>query len=112
MYPAFKATAFGNRIWPTLFAACRIGPNANSNAICFATVRPCDGVKSKARFPEPCFLGSSGQLRAHDLMPSPDTAKGFDTDQAFMLVEVVGKEFHFQTISRAGNTVDQGQFDV
>jgi hypothetical protein len=57
-------------------------------------------------------LGNSGQLRPHDLMPSPDTAKGFDTDQAFMLVEVVGKEFHFQTISRAGHTVDQGQFEV
>ena len=57
-------------------------------------------------------LGNSGQLRPHDLMPSPETAKGFDTDQAFMLVEIAGKEFHFQTISRADRTVDRGQFDV
>jgi hypothetical protein len=57
-------------------------------------------------------LGNSGQLRTHDLMPSPDTAKGFDTDQAFMLVEVADKAFHFQTISRANNTVDQGQFEL
>jgi len=57
-------------------------------------------------------LGNSGQLRPHDLMPSPETAKGFDTDQAFLLAEVAGKEFHFQTISRAGRTVDQGQFEV
>src|SRR5437773_467261 len=26
-------------------------------------------------------LGNSGQLRFHNLMPSPDTAKGFDTDR-------------------------------
>jgi hypothetical protein len=57
-------------------------------------------------------LGNSGQLRTHDLMPSPDTAKGFDTDQAFMLVEVADKAFHFQTISRANDTVDQGQFEL
>jgi hypothetical protein len=48
----------------------------------------------------------------HDLMPSPDTAKGFDTDQAFMLVEIAEKDFYFQTISRANQTVDQGQFEV
>ncbi len=53
-------------------------------------------------------VGSSGQLRMHDLAPSPQTAKGFDTDQAFMLVEIVGDEFNFQTISRAGDTVDSG----
>jgi len=57
-------------------------------------------------------LGNSGQLRPHDLMPSPDTAKGFDTDQAFMLVEIADKSFHFQTISRTNQTVDQGQFEA
>jgi 3',5'-cyclic AMP phosphodiesterase CpdA len=57
-------------------------------------------------------LGNSGQLRPHDLKPSPDTAKGFDTDQAFMLVEVVDKAFHFQTISRVDQTVDWGQFEA
>ena len=29
------------------------------------------------------------------------TAKGFDTDQSFMLVEIDGDVLHFQTISRA-----------
>jgi phosphodiesterase/alkaline phosphatase D-like protein len=57
-------------------------------------------------------LGNSGQLRVHDLMPSPDTAKGFDTDQAFMLVEIADKEFHFQTVSRTNQTVDQGKFEA
>ena len=53
-------------------------------------------------------LGNSGQLRAHDLQPSPEIDKGFDTDQSFMLVEVAGEELYFQTISRAGVTVDSG----
>jgi hypothetical protein len=53
-------------------------------------------------------LGNSGQLRAHDLAPSPETAKGLDTDQAFMLAEIAGDELFFQTISRTGATVDSG----
>src|SRR6266446_2933072 len=53
-------------------------------------------------------LGNAGELRFHDLRPSPDTAKGFDTDRTFMLVEIAGDEFYFQTISRSGETVDSG----
>lgn len=53
-------------------------------------------------------LGNSGQLRAHDLRPSPETAKGFDTDRSFMLMEISGDELDFQTFSRAGETVDSG----
>jgi predicted MPP superfamily phosphohydrolase len=52
--------------------------------------------------------GSGGELRRHDLRPSPDTAKGFDEDQSFMLIEIDGNDFHFQTISRLGKTVDSG----
>jgi 3',5'-cyclic AMP phosphodiesterase CpdA len=51
-------------------------------------------------------MGNAGQLRPHDLKPAADIAKGFDTDQAFMLVEISGEEFYFQTISRTGKTVD------
>jgi Calcineurin-like phosphoesterase len=53
-------------------------------------------------------LGNSGELRYHDLQPSPDTIKGFDTDRTFMLVEIAGDNFNFQTISRTGDTVDSG----
>ena len=53
-------------------------------------------------------LGNAGELRFHDLRPSPDTAKGFDTDRAFMLVEIAGDELYFQAISRSGETVDSG----
>jgi len=52
--------------------------------------------------------GSSGQLRRGDARGAAFTAKSFDEDCAFMLVEVTGDELFFQTISRAGNTVDSG----
>jgi predicted phosphodiesterase len=53
-------------------------------------------------------LGNTGQLRLHDLRPTADTAKGFDTDRAFMLVDIVADDFYFQTISRTGQSVDSG----
>ena len=52
--------------------------------------------------------GSSGELRPHNLKPSPQTIKGFDTDQAFMLIEIAGDELRFQAISRTGQVVDSG----
>jgi len=53
-------------------------------------------------------LGSSGQLRLHDLKSSVDTVKGFDTDRTFGMVEIAGDQLHFQIVSRAGDTVDSG----
>lgn len=53
-------------------------------------------------------LGNAGELRYHDLRPSPDTIKGFDTDRDFMLMEIAGDDLNFQTISRTGETVDAG----
>jgi len=53
-------------------------------------------------------LGNSGELRPHDLSPSPDTAKGFDTDQAFGMAEVTDDALYFQIVSRGGETVDSG----
>jgi hypothetical protein len=52
--------------------------------------------------------GSSGELRAGDLKQSTITAKGYDSDNAFMLVEFAGSEMNFQTISRMGQSVDSG----
>ncbi|WP_051669586.1 metallophosphoesterase [Bryobacter aggregatus] len=57
-------------------------------------------------------VGNSGQLRRGNIRPGPNLAKGFDTDQAFLIAEVVGKEFYFQTISRSGNTVDSGMIPL
>jgi len=52
--------------------------------------------------------GAGGQLRKGDSHPSPMMAKVFDQDQSFMLVEIGGDQLSFQTISRAGATVDSG----
>ena len=56
-------------------------------------------------------VGNSGELRAHDLRPSPNTAQGFDTDRTFMLVEIDGDQLYFQAISRAGATIDSGTLE-
>ena len=52
--------------------------------------------------------GSSGELRAGNLRPSAQMIKGFDTDRAFLLIEIAGNELHFQAISRTGQVVDSG----
>jgi hypothetical protein len=52
--------------------------------------------------------GASGQLRKGDARPSAMTAKAFDQDMSFMLVEIAGNQMSFETISRAGTTVDSG----
>ena len=52
--------------------------------------------------------GASGQLRAGNLAPSPITAKGFDTDRSFMMMEFAGDDLYFQTVSRLGVAVDSG----
>jgi 3',5'-cyclic AMP phosphodiesterase CpdA len=57
-------------------------------------------------------LGNSGELRAHGLKTTADTAKGFDTDRTFELVEIAGDQLYFQTVSRTGETVDSGMIEV
>jgi hypothetical protein len=36
------------------------------------------------------------------------TAKGFDSDYHFMIVEIAGDDLYFQAISRTGLTIDSG----
>jgi len=52
--------------------------------------------------------GAAGKLRRGNLAQSELTAKGFDQDYSFMLVEIVEDEMHFQTIAVSGKTVDHG----
>jgi hypothetical protein len=52
--------------------------------------------------------GGSAKLRAGDIRVGPLTAKAFDTDRSFMLVEIDGDALHFQTVSRAGRVIDSG----
>jgi hypothetical protein len=54
-------------------------------------------------------VGSGGKLRKGDLeRDSGITAKGFDTDLAFMAAEITGDTMAFKVISRTGQTVDGG----
>jgi predicted MPP superfamily phosphohydrolase len=53
--------------------------------------------------------GSGGQLRPGNIDKVSDyTAKGFDTDRAFMVVEIAGDTLSFNAISRLGEIVDSG----
>jgi hypothetical protein len=53
--------------------------------------------------------GGSAKLRSGDILSTEFTAKGFDSEQSFMLVEIDGDVMHFQTISRRGKRVDSGE---
>ena len=54
--------------------------------------------------------GGSAKLRSGDIIGASQlTAKGFDTEQSFMLVEIDGDVLRFQTISRSGKRVDSGE---
>jgi 3',5'-cyclic AMP phosphodiesterase CpdA len=52
--------------------------------------------------------GGAAKLRKGDIKRSPLTARGFDRDYHFMLVEIAGDEMYFQTISLPGSVVDSG----
>jgi predicted MPP superfamily phosphohydrolase len=54
-------------------------------------------------------VGSGGKLAIGDIdRRSPLTAKGFDTDYAFLVAEIIDDHLYFNTISRAGQIVDSG----
>jgi hypothetical protein len=52
--------------------------------------------------------GGSAKLRSGDILNSGMTAKGFDRDRSYMLVEIEGDRMHFQALSRLGKIVDSG----
>jgi predicted phosphodiesterase len=52
--------------------------------------------------------GAAGSLRENDIKPTDLTARGFDRDYSFMLMEARGDELYFQSITRGGETVDAG----
>ena len=54
-------------------------------------------------------VGSGGKLRSGNIEDgSPLTAKGFDTDHAFMVAEIIGDEMYFNAIARTGRVIDSG----
>ena len=52
--------------------------------------------------------GGSAKLRRDNIARTNLTAKGFDQDNHFMLMEIDGDTLHYQTISRPGATIDTG----
>jgi 3',5'-cyclic AMP phosphodiesterase CpdA len=52
--------------------------------------------------------GAAGSLRKGDIGATDMTAKAFDSDYHFMIVEITGDDLHFQAISRTGATIDSG----
>jgi calcineurin-like phosphoesterase family protein len=54
--------------------------------------------------------GGGGKLRPGDIRKNPQTAKGFDGDLHFMIMEIDGDDLWFQAVSRTGKTVDSGTF--
>lgn len=54
-------------------------------------------------------VGSGGQLRRGNIREgSTLTARGFDTDLAFLVAEIDGNEMFFNAVSRPGQIVDSG----
>ena len=57
--------------------------------------------------------GAAGKIREGNISTRSELeADGFDTDLSFMLVEISGDRLWFQTISRTGETVDEGTVPV
>ena len=54
------------------------------------------------------ITGNAAKLRKGDIERSALTAKGYDQGYAFTLVEIDGDDFHFQTITGDGATIDSG----
>lgn len=54
--------------------------------------------------------GAAGQLREGNIRTRSNlTAKGYDDDLSFMLMEISGDKLDFQSIGRKGSTVDEGE---
>ena len=55
------------------------------------------------------ITGSSAKLREGNITQTALTAKGFDSGYTFMIVEIVGNDLYYQTITDTGKTVDSGR---
>jgi 3',5'-cyclic AMP phosphodiesterase CpdA len=55
------------------------------------------------------IAGGSARLRRANIKETELTAKGFDTDNSFVLVEIHGDTLRFEAVSRRGELVEAGQ---
>ena len=54
------------------------------------------------------IIGNSAKLRKGDILKTDLTAKGWVQGYAFILMEIVGDDLYFQTVSDKGETIDAG----
>ena len=88
-----------------LFIKYNVSLVLNGHDHVYERIKPQNGIQY-------FVTGSGGQLRNGDLRKdSPLTAKGFDTDQVFMMMEINGDHLSFIAVSRAGTVIDSGAFD-
>lgn len=55
--------------------------------------------------------GGAGSVRRDDISEDGLLERGYDQDLHFMLVEISGDMFHFQSIDRLGKTIDHGSIE-
>jgi hypothetical protein len=85
-----------------LFLKYNVSVVLNGHDHFYERVKPQNGIQY-------FVVGSGGQLAVDNIdRQSGLTAKGFDTDLAFMAAEIAGDEMYFNAISRVGQTVDSG----
>jgi Calcineurin-like phosphoesterase len=85
-----------------LFVKYNVSLVLNGHDHIYERVKPQNGIQY-------FVAGSGGQLRDGDLRKgSPLTARGFDTDNVFMLFEISGDTANFIAVSRPGKIVDSG----
>ena len=53
-------------------------------------------------------VGSGGELRRGDIQKTALTDVGFDTDNAFLVAEIIDHTMYFNAIARTGKVVDSG----
>jgi hypothetical protein len=54
------------------------------------------------------IVGSSAKLREGNIAKTDMTAKGFDSDNVFLLADIKGDEMTFETTTRTGKVIDSG----
>jgi predicted MPP superfamily phosphohydrolase len=85
-----------------LFLKYNVSVVFNGHDHFYERVKPQNGI---AYF----VIGSGGKLRRGNIDRRTGlTAKGFDTDLAFLAAEISGDELYFNAISRTGDIVDSG----
>ena len=52
--------------------------------------------------------GASAKVRRGNIQKTQLTAQGFDREEHFILIEIVGERLYFQAISRRGEIIDNG----